>query len=287
MVQLIRKIVGKFVIPTVFIIGMLIFFYPVIGNWLSTKDHYTVITKHNEVLAKMSEEEKIREREKATAYNESLTETEIPIVDPFSEDFKENEATYEGYYNVLDIGEAMGSIEIPSINVELPIYHGIGEDVLSQGIGHMSNSSFPVGGLGTHTALTGHRGMPSSKLFRDLDKVEVNELFYIHTLDETLAYEIDDIQIVLPSETNWLEMKEDKDYVTLITCEPYMINTHRLLVRGERVPYEPTVASDTTSKSKDRAQWIEFVLFIGGIIVITTFIFMYVYRLWKRKGWES
>lgn len=287
MVQLIRKIVGKFVIPAVFIIGMLIFFYPIIGNWLSTKDHYTVITKHNEALAEMSEAEKQQEKAKAAEYNETLTEEEIPIVDPFSEDYEEEEETITGYHNVLDIGETMGSIEIPSINVELPIYHGISEEVLSQGIGHMSNSSFPVGGLGTHTALTGHRGMPSSKLFRDLDKVEVNEVFYIHTLDETLAYEVDDIQVVLPSETNWLEMKEDKDYVTLITCEPYMINTHRILVRGERVPYEPSIASDTASKSKDKAQWIELGLFIGGIIVIVTFIFMYVYRVRKRKGWES
>lgn len=287
MVQLIRRIVGKFIIPAVFIIGMLIFFYPIIGNWLSTKDHYTVMTKHNEVLANMSEEEKKKEKEKAHAYNESLTEAEIPIVDPFSEESDIDEVIYEGYYNALDIGETMGSIEIPSIHVELPIYHGISEDVLSQGIGHMSNSSLPVGGLGSHAALTGHRGMPSSKLFRDLDKVEVKEQFYIHTLDETLAYEIDDIQIVLPSETNWLEMKEDEDYVTLITCEPYMINTHRLLVRGKRVPYEPEVASEFTPKGKDKAQWVEFALFIGGIVVIGSFLCILVYRLWKRKRWES
>lgn len=288
MVHLIRKIVGRFVIPTVFTIGMLIFFYPIIGNWLSTKDHYTVISKHNEVLAEMSAEEKKREKVKATEYNDSLTEAAIPIVDPFSED-KGNgeEVTGTGYYNVLDIGEAMGTIEIPSINIELPIYHGISDDVLSQGIGHMSNSSFPVGGLGTHTALTGHRGLPSSKLFRDLDKVEKSDVFYIRTLDDTLAYKIDDIQIVHPSETNWLEMKEDKDYVTLITCEPYMINTHRLLVRGERVPYEEPIVGAAAPIQKNKTQLIEHALFIGGIVVIVMFLFMYLFRIWKRKGLKS
>lgn len=271
-------------------IGMLIFFYPIIGNWLSTKDHYTVISKHNEVLAQMSKEEKELEREKAKQYNESLTETAIPIIDPFSEDQETREKDTEtntSYYNVLDIGETMGHIEIPSINVNLPIYHGISDDVLSQGIGHMSNSSFPIGGLGTHTALTGHRGLPSSKLFRDLDKVEVDDVFYIHTLDETLAYKIDDIQIVLPSETNWLEMKEDKDYVTLITCEPYMINTHRLLVRGERVPYDPLVKAEVTPKGKDNIQRFEQALFIGGIVIITVFMLLYFLKRNKKKGWEQ
>src|SRR5690625_4387749 len=267
---------------------MSIFFYPIIGNWLSTKDHYTVISKHNEVLAQMSKEEKEKEKQKAKEYNESLTETSIPITDPFSEEnVSEKEHTNKGYYNVLDIGETMGHIEIPSINVNLPIYHGISDDVLSQGIGHMSNSSFPVGGLGTHTALTGHRGLPSSKLFRDLDKVEIDDIFYIHTLDETLAYQVNDIKIVLPSETNWLEMKEDKDYVTLITCEPYMINTHRLLVRGERVPYDPLVKADVIPKGKDKIQVLEQILFIGGIVIITMFALAYLLRRNKRKGWEQ
>lgn len=288
-----RFIIGKYVIPIMFIIGILIFFYPLIGNWLSTKDQYTVISRHNEVLAKMSEEKKNEERSKAKEYNDSLIGSEVPILDPFTDMTNDNSLVNDensGYYNVLDIGETMGSIEIPSIDVNLPIYHGVGEEVLSQGIGHMSNSSFPVGGLGTHTALTGHRGLPSSKLFRDLDKVEKDELFYIHTLDETLAYKIEDIQVVLPSETNWLEMKEDKDYVTLITCEPYMINTHRLLVRGERVPYDATVQKATKAKPKDLAQIIEFWLFVAGITILIILSILFLYRKWKKrqevKGWD-
>ncbi|MEI3606075.1 class C sortase [Pseudogracilibacillus sp. SE30717A] len=271
--------IRKLVIPAVFLTGLLIFFYPIISNWLSTKDHYTVMSKHNEALQQMTEKEKAKEKEKAQKYNETLNETEIPIEDPFSEGATETAVT--GYFNVLDIGETMGSLEIPSIQVKLPIYHGVSEDVLQQGIGHMSNSSFPIGGVGTHTALTGHRGLPSSKLFRDLDKVKLNEHFFIHTLDETLAYKVNDIQVVLPSETTWLQIDETKDYVTLITCEPYMINTHRLLVRGERVPYEEEISLnkslDPMQKDQNRETW----LLISSIVTILGIIAFYLIR--KRQ----
>lgn len=271
--------IRKLVIPAVFLTGLLIFFYPIISNWLSTKDHYTVMSKHNEALQQMTEKEKAKEKEKAQKYNETLNETEIPIEDPFSEGAMETAVT--GYFNVLDIGETMGSLEIPSIQVKLPIYHGVSEDVLQQGIGHMSNSSFPIGGVGTHTALTGHRGLPSSKLFRDLDKVKLNEHFFIHTLDETLAYKVNDIQVVLPSETTWLQIDETKDYVTLITCEPYMINTHRLLVKGERVPYEEEISLnkslDPMQKDQNRETW----LLISSIVTILGIIAFYLIR--KRQ----
>src|SRR5690625_3676458 len=200
----------KIVIPVAFITGFLIFIYPIVSNWISTKDHYTVMSKHNEALDHMTEEEKEKERKKAEQYNESLTEAAIPLEDPFAEGNEKTVVT--GYYNVLDIGETMGSLEIPSINVNLPIYHGISDNVLQRGIGHMSNSSLPIGGLGNHTALTAHRGLPSSKLFRHLDKMKEEELFFIHTLEETLAYMVVDIQIVLIDEKNWLEMDEHIDY---------------------------------------------------------------------------
>lgn len=260
----------KWIVPMVFIVGMIIFLYPIIGNWLSTKEHHTVMSKHNEELKQMTEEQKQKEQDKAKAHNESVKESTVPITDPFAEDAEE-EMNHSGYYDVLNIGETMGSIEIPSLKVDLPIYHGVGEDVLRQGIGHMSNSSFPVGGKGTHTALTGHRGMPSSKLFRDLDKIQKDDVFYIHTLDETLAYKVDDIQIVLPSETSWLDMVEDKDYVTLITCEPYMINTHRLLVRGERTAYEPKLAS-TPTKVKNNNKLI-YLLSVGLLVTLVTVLY--------------
>lgn len=240
--------IRKLAIIFTFILGLSIFSYPIISHWIKTKEHYTIISEHNEMLEQMSEEEKLNEREKAEQYNNELSESSILIEDPF--DTNETENAHSSYYNVLNIGETIGHLEIPEIDVNLPIYHGISDDVLQQGVGHMSNSSFPIGGEGSHTALTAHRGLPSTKLFRDLDKLEIDDIIYLKTLGETLAYQVDDIQIVLPSETNWLSIEEDKDYVTLITCEPYMINTHRLLVRGERVPYEDDKPEEIAQQSE-------------------------------------
>lgn len=266
----------KWIVPIVFVIGMMIFLYPVVGNWLSTKEHHTVLSKHNEQLEQMTEAEKKAEQGRAKEHNDKVKESAMPMTDPFADDAG-TAAEDTGYYDVLNIGETMGSIEIPSLNVDLPIYHGVGEEVLEQGIGHMSNSSFPVGGVGTHTALTGHRGMPSSKLFRDLDKVQKDDLFFIHTLGETLAYKVDDIQIVLPSETSWLNMEADKDYVTLITCEPYMINSHRLLVRGERTTYEPEVTPATKGPIKSADNFPNYLLMMSilAILVVGSSILYY------------
>lgn len=269
----------KWIVPILFVIGIMVFSYPIISNWISTKEHHTVISNHNEQLKQMTEAEKAAEQERVKEHNNALKEDAMPITDPFAEDAG-NDDEQAGYYNVLNIGETMGSIEIPSLNVDLPIYHGVGDDVLQQGIGHMSNSSFPIGGLGTHTALTGHRGLPSSKLFRDLDKVKKDDVFYIHTLDETIAYKVDDIQIVLPSETEWLEMEEDKDYVTLITCEPYMINTHRLLVRGERTPYHP----ETMPVSKESTKASDFFpSYLFGMAFLAIMWLLITYRRRKSK----
>lgn len=284
MVSLIKKWLSKYVVPGIFVIGVLIFFYPIVGNWLSTKEHYQVISRHNEVLAQMNKEEKEREKEKAKQYNDSITERDIPIVDPFSEE-AETQVESKSYYNVLNIGEAMGTIEIPSINVNLPIYHGASEEVLSQGIGHLSNSSLPIGGKGTHSALTGHRGLPSSKLFRHLDKLEIGDVFFINTLGEKLAYKVDDIKIVLPYETNWLEIVPDKDYVTLITCEPYMINTHRLLVRGERVPYVEETLADSSPELNKKLQNYRMWVLISSVlgIIIITYLYLRKKRLRERE----
>lgn len=245
------------------------------------KEHHSVMSEHNDILKQMTKDEKEAEQIKAKEHNESLEQGEIPIIDPFSEDAEDDTAV--SYYDVLDIGETMGSLDIPSIDATLPIYHGVSEDVLQQGVGHMSNSSFPVGGQGSHTALTGHRGLPSSKLFRDLDQVKKDDLIFIETLGETLAYQVDQIDIVLPTETGWLEMPEDKDYVTLITCEPYMVNTHRLLVRGERIPYEEAIAQKGQEPKEDNRKKNVYLWILGilGIIIVSSICLRYFYR--KRK----
>src|SRR5690625_2221485 len=177
MISMIRKLI----IMLTFIIGLSIFLYPIVSHWVKTKQHYTIISKHNEVLQQMTEEQKAKELAKAKQYNAGLNESSIPIEDPFAEGVINT--SNNGYYNVLNLGEVMGNLEIPKINVNLPIYHGVGEDVLQQGVGHMSNTSLPIGGDGSHSALTAHRGLPSTKLFRDLDKVNEGDIFLIHMLD--------------------------------------------------------------------------------------------------------
>src|SRR5690625_762277 len=282
MIAMVRKIT----ITLIFVIGFSIFSYPIISHLVKTKEHYTIISQHNEVLAQMDDDEKAQERDKAEAYNESLTESAIPIEDPFSQ-VAETEAN-SSYYNALNIGETIGHLQIPSINVNLPIYHGIGADVLQAGVGHMSNSSLPIGGEGSHAALTAHRGLPSTKLFRDLDKIEKDDLFFVKTLGETLAYKVDDIQIILPSETQWLSMDDDKDYVTLITCEPYMINTHRLLVRGERVPHDQELPEEVLAEvNKDIGEFDQQInksIFTFGVIVMIVFLLGYAVRKRLIKG---
>jgi len=278
--------VRKITITLIFVIGFSIFSYPIISHLVKTKEHYTIISQHNEVLAQMDEDEKAKERDKAKAYNESISESTIPIEDPFSQ-VAETTAS-SSYYNALNIGETIGHLQIPSINVNLPIYHGIGADVLQAGVGHMSNSSLPIGGEGSHAALTAHRGLPSTKLFRDLDKIEKDDLFFVKTLGETLAYKVDDIQIVLPSETQWLSMDDDKDYVTLITCEPYMINTHRLLVRGERVPHDQELPEEVLAEvNKDIGEFDQQInksIFTFGVIVMIVFLLGYAVRKRLIKG---
>lgn len=272
------------ILISLFTIGLLVFSYPIISDLFSTREHHTVMTEHNKALTEMTKKEKDNERSKAKKYNEGLSEEPILVEDPFAEDkaITENDS----YYSVLDVGETIGSIEIPRIKVNLPIYHGVSEEVLQQGVGHMSNSSFPVGGEGSHTALTAHRGLPSSKLFRDLDKITEKDIFLVKTLDETLAYKVDDVKIVLPENTDWLEMKQDKDYVTLITCDPYMINTHRLLVRGERVPYNP--GEENIIPEPDDNSKIILVVSIIVLIIIIIAISMYLNkkRLAKRDNYE-
>lgn len=170
----------------------------------------------------LGEARAFNEKIKARAFSLDLTPVE--------------EAEYKKTLNITETG-IMGYIEIPKINVSYPIYHGIEEATLQVAIGHLSGTSLPVGGIGTHTVLSGHRGLPSAKLFSDLDELVVGDTFTIQTLDQTLAYEVDQILIVLPTEIDSLRIEPDKDLVSLVTCTPYGINSHRLLVRGHRVDY--------------------------------------------------
>lgn len=216
----------------IFITGLGIASYPFISNMVAQRHASQVVKDYETNVEEMDEEKIDAMKETAKKYNEQLSN--VVSVD----DENENNEQGESYADLLNIGEALGYITIPKIDVNLPIYNGTSQDVLSKGVGHMEQSSYPLGGESTHCVLTGHRGLPSAVLFTDLDKLEIGDEFYLHVLDEILAYKVDQIKVVEPNESGDLEIIDGKDYCTLVTCTPYAINSHRLLVRGERTEYK-------------------------------------------------
>lgn len=216
----------------IFITGLGIASYPFISNMVAQRHASQVVKDYETNVEEMDEEKIDAMKEAAKKYNEQLSN--VVSVD----DENENNEQGESYADLLNIGESLGYITIPKIDVNLPIYNGTSQDVLSKGVGHMEQSSYPLGGVSTHCVLTGHRGLPSAVLFTDLDKLEIGDEFYLHVLDEILAYKVDQIKVVEPNESGDLEMIDGKDYCTLVTCTPYAINSHRLLVRGERTEYK-------------------------------------------------
>ncbi|WP_143482999.1 class C sortase, partial [Pseudoflavonifractor sp. An85] len=215
--------------------GAGVFFYPAVSNFIADQSHREIITTHANLISATDPEILEQEWQEAEIYNESLMGD--PVHDPFVPG--SGYAIPDNYAQTLDLDEVMCTLEIPKIDLSLPVYHGTSEEVLAKGIGHLEVTALPIGGLNRHAVLTGHRGLPSSELFTRLDEVEVGDIFYIHVLDEVHAYQVDQITTVEPDELENLVAEPDKDLVTLVTCTPYAVNSHRLLVRGVRVAYEP------------------------------------------------
>ena len=211
-----------------FLIGVCILLYPAFSDYWNSKTQSHAITNYESVLENLKPEDYTAIFENASAYNQSLYETNYPLLD-----YKQ----VPGYYDTLRItdNDMIGYLKIDRIGVELPVYHGTSEKVLSKGVGHLEGSSLPVGGENTHCVLSAHRGLPSSKLFTDLDRVEIGDTFQIVVLDRVLTYQVDFIKVIEPTDISELEIIEGGDYCTLFTCTPYGINTHRLLVRGIRI----------------------------------------------------
>ena len=211
-----------------FFVGLLILLYPSISDFYNQKVQSKVIVDYESLLKNIEKKDYTNLFEQAQNYNEELASYKVPYVS-----YKK----LKNYQNILNVNDdgMMGYISIDKIKVELPIYHGTSEQVLSVAVGHLEGSSFPIGGKGTHSVLSAHRGLPSSKLFTDLDKLESGDTFTITILDRLLTYQVDQIEIVEPNDIKNLEINPNEDYVTLMTCTPYGINTHRLLVRGIRV----------------------------------------------------
>ena len=239
-----RKTIIRIIIIVFFFAGLSLLLYPLISNEWNSYRQSRLISDYNAEIEKKEEAGSLdyaEEMEKAVAYNESLLPSVLPDSFAVAEASDEDSEEHQEYMACLNLtGDGMmGRVEIPKINVNLPIYHTTDEDILEQAAGHLEGSSLPVGGSSTHAVISAHRGLPSASLFTDLDQMEEGDHFLIHVLDEVLCYEVDRISVVEPSETQDLAVEEGEDLVSLFTCTPYGVNSHRLLVRGHRVPYDP------------------------------------------------
>lgn len=240
-----RRYLRIVIAGVIFLLALLLTFYPVISNLYNQEHQSQIQTAYREVLEQTDTEELERIREQAIAYNEAMTPGTAE--EAYSQEALL--AASEDYVNQLNLGGSgiMGYVTIPKIQVDLPIYHGTGSDSLDRGTGHLLGSSLPVGGESTHTIITGHSGMASQKMFTDLEQLQEGDVFYLRVLDEVLAYQVDAIHTVLPYDTTYLGIVQGQDLCTLVTCTPTGVNTHRLLVRGMRIPYEQAVEAQETA----------------------------------------
>ena len=221
------------------IIGLCFFMYPIIGNWYTEYSALVTIRAYDEAVQQLGNDALKKYVQEAQEYNKALAGSEHKKISTFD------------YNSILAVTDAIAYIDIPVIGAYYPIYHGLQEDVLQKGIGHMEGTSLPIGGESTHCVLAGHTGLPSTKLFTDLDTLKLGNLFYIHVLDQVLTYSIDQIKIVLPNESDDIRIEQGMDYVTLVTCTPYGVNDHRLLVRGRRVADDTKPMQEEESSSSE------------------------------------
>ena len=223
-----KKNRSNIILILIFLVGLSVMLYPTVSDYINQKNQSRAVASYSEEVENLSDVDYQAYFDAADDYNRRLAETPDAFYRP---------EEVSGYTDTLDVSGTgiMGYITISKIGVELPVYHGTSDGVLQVAAGHLEGSSLPVGGAGTHAVISAHRGLPSAKLFTNLDELEVGDTFTITVLDRTLTYEVDNISIILPTETDSLKVSEGKDYITLMTCTPYGINTHRLLVRGRRI----------------------------------------------------
>ena len=259
------------VIPILIVIaGYLLLAYPFLSNYLFEKSAGSTVESYQEKTDMMDQKIKEKVLDEARGYNENLLRSSIQLTDPFKTKKINGETVF--YNNILNVdrSEIMGYVKIPCISVDLPIYHGTSAEVLERGIGHLAASSFPIGGESTHAVLTGHTGLSSAKLFTDLTEMKKGDLFFIHVLDKKLAYRVDRITVVKPDDTRNLQIIDGEDHVTLLTCTPYGVNDHRLLVRGKRTRYHEK--EEQTKERPHHSQWMEVykqAILIGLLIVFS------------------
>lgn len=287
-----QKVITVLCAMLVFLLALGITLYPLISNWYNEKHQSEIHTQYQEIIQQVDNSDLIRAKELANEYNAAILPG-TQLSDAFSQEaLLWASEDYEHQLNLAGDG-IMGYVEIPMIQVNLPIYHGTDAETLDVGIGHLMGSSLPVGGKSTHSVLTAHSGMANQKLFSDLDKLEIGDVFYLKVLDETLAYQVDAINTVLPYDTTFLGITEGEDYCTLVTCTPFAVNTYRLLVRGTRISYEEAeviveeqLQVEELPNSTWEEQYIKGILFgIGAVILIGCIYAILLYR--KKHRWPK
>ena len=277
-----KKNRSTIILILIFLVGLSVMLYPTVSDYVNQRHQSRALASYDETVNEMSDADYTAYFEAADAYNQRLAATPNSFFTP---------EQVSGYDETLDVSGTgiMGYITIPRIGVELPVYHGTSDGVLQVAAGHLEGSSLPVGGAGTHAVISAHRGLPSAKLFTNLDELEAGDTFTITVLDRVLTYEVDRISIVLPTETDLLQPVEGQDYVTLMTCTPYGINTHRLIVQAKRVAYNGEDDAPTrpvqavihyTARSFRRA----YTLYIGAAVII---LLVVVLILRRRKNRHS
>ncbi len=264
-----------------FLAGFLVLCYPTISDQWNTYRQNRLITSYETVLSELEPEDYTREWEAAKAFNQSFAGNNL-YGDAFGD--LEEELTDTPYWKVLNVSKdgVMGYLSIPKINLRLSVYHGTSEEVLQTGIGHLNGTKLPIGGESTHSVLAAHRGLPSARLFTDIDQLEPGDLFYLHILDETFAYQVDQILPMVDKDDmetlqEALQITEGEDYVTLFTCTPYGVNSHRLLVRGTRIPYngeEEQTSTPMETMVRSVQNYYMLYLILGLSVTLLVILFM-------------
>ncbi|PFV82862.1 class C sortase [Bacillus sp. AFS059628] len=264
---------------TLFILGFSIFLYPTVSNYMNQRVYETEIINYEKRVGKLKDEDLRNKFKVMQAYNESLKGLSFSMQDPFNSNDKKNEA----FVNFIKKNDVLGTVIIPKINEELPIYLGATQEHLSMGVGQIGGTSFPLGGQDTHTVLAGHRGYHGAKMFRHLDQLQKGDRFYIRILGEELTYEVTGHEVILPSQVEKLAIIKGKDKATLLTCEPYTSSKYRLLIYGERVNNEIKENSTESMIKIKKNQKQDFVKTISFIVIGILVIFIALFGLLRRK----
>lgn len=276
-----KKLIINILVGMIFLIGLLVMLYPQFSRIYYRIEANEQVADFDKAKKNIDHEEIQRRMKLAFAFNESLNN--VVKGDPYSEEMKKKGRAE--YARMLEVHEKIGHIQIPTIDIDIPIYAGTSEDVLQIGAGHLEGTSLPVGGNSSHSVITAHSGLPEARLFSDLEKLKIGDKFYVHNIKEILAYQVDQIDVIEPSDFSKLLIVPGHDYVTLLTCTPIMINTHRLLVRGHRVDYVPEVEERIIAENK--TSFMYRYLFYASLILIIILLILVIYLRNKKKRAEK